>query len=263
MGFPLSFTEIEWLSVSAVEVSFLVFVLVRRLYRSHPFFSSYLLSLVLQTVTVALVYRHWGATSREYWIAAWLSQAVVVAARWLAIVEIARKVFMNYSGIWRLVGVILVTLSVAILVYTVAVSGIRFDLMVMAADRRVELFIAVFVVAMFVFARYYGLPIADADRQLAIGFCLYSCVWVINDSLYEGWRQSLGSVWDIFQTIAFLATVVIWFNALRSPELASVAPPAATISPEVYAQLSEEVNSRLLVLNNRLNHLFRSEDSRS
>jgi hypothetical protein len=154
-------------------------------------------------------------------------------------------------------------LSVAILVYAVAVSSIRFDLMVIAADRRVELFIALFVVAMFIFARYYRLAVAEADRQLAIGFCLYSCVWVVNDSLYEGWRQSLGSVWDILQTIAFLATVVIWFNALRSPEPASVTAPASTVSPEVYAQLSEEVNSRLLTLNNRLNHFFLSGDSRS
>jgi hypothetical protein len=135
--------------------------------------------------------------------------------------------------------------------------------MVISADQRVELFIAAFIVTMFVFVRYYRLPVADAERQLAIGFFLYSCVWVINDSLYEGWRQSLGSIWDYFQTIAFLASVIIWFNALRSPPPIPVSAPVTTVSPEVYAQLSEEVNSRLLTLNNRLNHLFRSGDSRS
>jgi len=263
MAVSLTFTEIEWLCVSVVEVSFLAFVLFRRLFRSHPWFSLYVLSFVLQTIVVAAVYRYWGTTSDEYWIAAWLSQAVVVATRWLAIVEIARNVFASYSGIWRLAGLILLTSSIAILLYAVAISGIRFDSMVIAADRRVELFIALFVVAMFLFARYYRLPISDTERQLAIGFCLYSCVWVINDSLYEGWRQSLGSAWDFLQTIAFVASLIIWFNALRLPERPTVPAPGKTVSPEVYAQLSEEVNSRLLTLNNRLTHLLRSKDYRS
>jgi len=258
-----SLRELVWLFVSIVEVSLLVFLLVRRLDRSYRFFSLYILSLVVQTTVVAAVYRHWGETSREYWVAAWLSQAAVVGTRWLAVVEIARKIFARYSGIWRLAGTVLLLMSIGILSYSVAVSGIRFDLMVLSADRRVELCIALFIVAMFVFARYYRLPIVDTDRQLAIGFCLYSCVWVINDSLYQGWRQSLGEVWDFILTIAFLASVIIWFNALRVAAPSTASAPAPTVSPEVYAQLSEEVNSRLLTLNNRLSHLLRSEDSRS
>jgi hypothetical protein len=120
----LNFREIVWLAVSVVEVLFLVFLLARRRYRSHPFFSLYILALVLQTVSVALGYRRWGASSREYWEAARRSQAVVVAARWLAIVEIARNVFVRYKGVWRLAGGVLLTLSMVTLTYAVAVSGI-------------------------------------------------------------------------------------------------------------------------------------------
>jgi len=259
-----SLRNLVWIFVSVVEVLFLLFLLFRRRYRSHPFFSLYVLSLVLQTVAVTLVYRHWGERSREYFSAAWYSQAVVVGARWLAVAEIARKVFVRYSGVWRLVGTILLTLAMGILAYSVAVSGHRFDLMVLAADRRVELFIALFIVAMFVFARYYRLPIVDSERQLAIGFGLYSCVWVINNTLFEGWRQQwLGEIWDIVQTVTFLASVAIWFNALRAPDPKPATESVDMVSPEVYARLSEEVNSRLVTLNNRLSHLLRSEDSRS
>jgi len=263
MVYSLNLRELVWLIVSLVEVSFLAFLLVQRLYRSHAFFSLYILSLVLQTIVVAVAYRHWGATSKEYWMAAWFSQAVVVGTRWLAVAEIARKIFARYSGIWRLAGTVLLLMSIGILSYSVAVSGIRFDLMVLSADRRVELCIALFIVAMFVFARYYRLPIADTERQLAIGFCLYSCVWVINETLYQAWRRSLGEVWDFILTIAFLASVIIWFNALRVAAPSPASAPDPTVSPDVYAQLSEEVNSRLLTLNNRLSHLLRSEDSRS
>ena len=259
----MDFRTFVWLFVSAVEVWFLLFLAYRRRYRSHPFFSLYALSLVLQTAVVALVYRHWGAASHEYFEAAWLTQAVVVGFRWLAVVEIARKVFLQYSGVWRLAGILLLALTVTILAYSVAVSGVRFDLMVLSADRRVELCIALFVVSMFVFARYYRLPIADTERQLAIGFGLYSTFWVINDSLFEGWRQSLGQVWDFAQTMAFLASVSLWFSALRRPVPSSNPALLPELSPEVYAQLSQEVNSRLLTLNNRLRHLLRSEDPRS
>jgi hypothetical protein len=154
------------------------------------------------------------------------------------------------------------TLSVVALAYSVAAAAQRFDLMVLSADRRLELFIAVFTLAMFIFARYYRLPISDTDRQLAIGLCLYSCVWVINDSLYEGWRAWLGPVWDFIQTIAFLTSVALWFGALRAFAPRSVAAPDMTVSPELYAALSEEVNSRLLTLNDRLEHFFRSKDTR-
>lgn len=262
MASTLNFREMVWVFVSVVEVLFLVFVIARRLYRSYPFFSLYILALVLQTAVVAFVYRRWGGSSLLYWIAAWYSQAAVIAMRWLAVVEIARKVFSQYSGVWKLVGVILLTASVVILTYSVAVSTNRFDLMVLSADRRLELFIAVFVLAMFIFARYYRLPISETNRQLAIGFCLYSCVWVINDTLFEGWRTWLGSVWDFIQTIAFLTSAALWFSALRAFEPQPAAAPGMIISPELHAALSQEVNLRMLTLNSRLNHLFRSKDTR-
>lgn len=258
----LNFRELVWLFVSVVEVLFLVFLLARRLYRSYPFFFLYILTLVLQTAVVAFVYRRQGGSSLWYWITGWYSQAAVIGMRWLAVVEIARKIFSPYLGVWKLVGVILLTASVVILAYSVAVSTNRFDLMVMSADRRLELFIAVFVLAVFAFARYYRLPMSDTNRQLAIGFCLYSCVWVINDTLFEGWRAWLGSVWDFIQTIAFLTSAALWFSALRAFDPLPAAVPKLALSPELHAALSQEVNSRLLTLNSRLNQLFRSKDTR-
>ena len=254
---------VSWLFVSTVEVLLLVFVLYRRQYRSHPLFTLYVFSLVLQTTVAFLAYRRWGPRSWQYFDVAWLSQASVVCARWLAVVEIARKVFVRYSGVWRLASIILLTMSLGVLLYSILAAGSRFGFVVLAAGRGVELCIALFIVAVFVSARYYRLPIVDAERQLAIGFCLYSCVWVVNITLFEAWRQSLGEVWDTFLTIAFLASVVIWVVALRAPARESVSTSAPALSPEQYAQLSTEVSSRLVALNDRLNQLFRSGGHRS
>jgi len=180
----------------------------------------------------------------------------------MAVVEIARKAFASYSAIWRLVGLVLLALTLGIMVYSISVARDRFSLMVRYADRRVEFSTALFVVAMFVFARYYRLPISEAERQLAIGFGLYSCVWVKNESLYEGWKESLGPIWYMIQTLAFLASVIVWCKAMRS--VAPVPAPARMpeLTPEMYARLSEEVDSRLPTLHKRLSHLLGSKDAR-
>ena len=255
--------EMIWLFVSLVEVLFLAYLVVLRVYRSHLFFFLYALSLVIQTAAVALAYRHWGNESSEYSYAAWISQAFIVGMRWLAVAEIARQILGKYTGIWRLANIMLFVLGLAVLAYAILISGMQLNSMVMSADRGVEMCIAVFVVGMFSFARYYRLPIADLERQLAIGFCLYSSVWVINDTIYLGWRRWLGPTWDFILTIAFLASLALWAKAFRAPVASPLTAPEPELSPEIYAHLSEEVNSRLLTLNTRLNHLLRSEDSRS
>jgi hypothetical protein len=263
MGDPVGLRNLIWLFVSLAEVLFVFYIMVERHYRAHPFFFLYVLSLVLQSAVVALMLWHWGPSSLQYAYAAWTTQALIVGMRWLAVAEIARKILGQFTGVWRLANIILFLLGLAIIAYAFLTSRNRLDSVVLSADRSVELSIAAFVVGIFAFARYYRLPIADSERQLAIGFCLYSCAWVINGSIYEGWRQWLGPIWDFFLTVAFLASMMIWFNALHAPTAAPEAAPETDLTPESYRQLSKEVSTRLLILNARLSQLLRSEDSRS
>jgi hypothetical protein len=98
--------------------------------------------------------------------------------------------------------------------------------------------------------------------MLAIGFCLYSCFFVINDSIYETVRVAFGALWNYLDMPTFTATLLLWISAVyRSAEVQDLAPSSA-LAPELYTDLSRKLNSRLLLLNHRLNHLFRSEDSR-
>jgi len=264
-----------WLIVSVLEVLFFAFLLVRRFYRSHPIFFLYAFSLVLQTATVAMSVQLWGDKGFGYWYTAWISQALVIGMRWSAIAEITRKILGGYSGIWRLANVVLFVLSIFVLVYALWTSHITLDLAVLSADRGVELCIAVFVVVMFGFARYYRLPVPDLEKQMAIGFCLYSCAWVVNDTIVdmavraapEKWAQSLGATWDLFLSAAFIASLTLWTRAIHVARRVPVADENAPTEPvrltsEHYARLSEEVSSRLTLLNHRLNHLLGSKDSR-
>jgi hypothetical protein len=256
-----NFQNVTWILTALLEVTLLFDVLQRKFYRSYPAFFAYVLAVILQAALMAGADAHWGSTSKQAWMVAWSSQPVVLCARWCAVVEIARKVLAGYGGIQRMATRILMVLGVCMLAYSFVFSRFIWALMVLNADRAVELCIATFVVCMFVFARYYRLPMLNLERQLAIGFCLYSCAWVINDSIFE---NRPGAMWDLFyhlNVLAFLASLLLWIGAVRAPAEARSVAPETQLSPEMYGQLSEKLNSRLNLLNHRLDHLFRSGDS--
>lgn len=259
---PLKLLDALWALTTVLEVILLAVIFRRGLNRSHPAFSVYILAAVLQSISVACSSRYWGPQSIQNFNTFWGSQAVVVCARWLAVAEITRKVLAGYSGIWRMASRILFVLGLIILTYSIAASGNRWELGVLNADRAVELCMGAFIVCMFLFARYYRLAIANLERQLAIGFCLFSCTWIVNNSIFESWRDTLGVWWNFLGLLSFLASLALWFSAVRQPAEAKRPAASQPLSPEVYAQLSRQLNSRLHVLNNRLVHLFRSEDSR-
>lgn len=261
---PVNLRNLAWAITTLFEIVLFAYILRRKVHRSHPAFALYSVTVLLQGVVVAVAYRVLGTESMRYFNIAWGAQAVVVCVRWLAVTEITRRVLAEYSGIWRLTSRILVIVAAFILVYSIVVSDMRWDQVITSADRAVELCLAVFIVCMFLFARYYRLAIASLERQLAIGFCLFSCFWVINNSIYQHWGRSATTLWEVLSIFSFLASLLIWTNAVRLATEAqeSAARSPVRVSPQQYAELSQRLDSRLQLLNNRLNRLLRSEDSR-
>jgi len=259
---PLHLNDFTWALTTLLELILLVYLFRRQLYRSHPLFSTYLLATVLESGAVALSYRYWGAQSMQYFDVASSSQMAVVCARWLAVGEVARKVLRDYLGIWGIARRILFVLGAITLTYAVSLSKRHSDLAVLNADLAVELCLGAFIVCMFLFARYYRLTVRDLERRLAVGFCLFSCTWVINHSVFENWRKELGLWWEFLSVLSFLVSLVVWISALRRPVEAQEVVSPAPLAPEMYGNLSQQLNSRLHTLNNLLNQLLRSEDSR-
>ena len=260
---PLNLRNLAWAITVLLEVVLFFYLLRKRLYRSHPAFFVYVLSTILQNACVMFAHRHWGSQSIQSWNIGWGSQAVVLCARWFAVAEIARKIFSRYSGIWKLASGILFAVGLGVLGYSIAWHGVRLQGIVLSADRAVEFSLGSFIVGTFLFAHYYRLTIANLERRLAIGFCLYSASWVISDSFYEYWRSSFGGLWNFLEILAFLASLLLWITAVRSATEPCEEEVQLVVPPEVYEQLSQELNSRLQLLDNRLNNLLRSGDSRS
>jgi hypothetical protein len=258
---PTVLRNANWAFTTFLEVVLLVYLVRQKRFLSYPAFSFYVILIILQSAAIALTFRYLGESSKEAYRISWGSQAFVICARWLAVIEITKKTLAKYSGIWALVTRILLVLTGCVLAYTIFTSPNILDLVVLNADRALELCIATFIVCMFLFVRYYRVDMQRFERILAIGFCLYSCSQVINDTLYEEHLKTGGTLWTYLSTLAFLATLLLWLGAVRtSPATAQVANEL-TVKPEVYGDLSPKLNSRLQLLNNRLNRLFRSEDS--
>lgn len=262
MAAALILRNLSWALSTLLELVLLYFLVRRRVYRSHPAFFSYLLIALLQSAVVATAYRLFGPATATSYNIAWGSQVVVICARWLAITEIAKSALGTFSGIWAMVSRILFVLGIGVLVYSIAEAQDQWTLAVLTADRAVEMCIASFIVAMFVFVKYYRVQMSHMDRTLAIGFCLYSCFFVINDSIYQAWIHMAGPLWNYLETVTYLATLLLWIGAVWRHSESPMPATGLVLTPADYLELSDKLNSRLNVLNNRLDKLFHSGDSR-
>lgn len=230
----------------------------RKSYRAHPFFFIYVLAFLAQNLVLAVSYRLWGFGSVISYRIAWGTQIGIVMVRALAVVEICRRTLRNYPGIWALGQRIFLAIAALVLVYSWAVGGHNWQLATLTLDRGLELAMATSLLGLFLFVAYYQVPVGSADRLLAIGFFLYSCVLVLNNTILERWLTRYATLWNLVGTGSFLGSLVLWNWALGR------AQPRRSIEPQLlpgnhYRSLSPAINARLNSLNDRLCNFWRAE----
>jgi hypothetical protein len=260
---PLNLGNLEWALTTLTELILLVYLVGRKHFRSHPVFSAYILIAILQSVLMAATYSIWGFQSRKAWLIFWLSEIAVTLVRFAAVMEVTRHILSPFSGVWALGRRVLLATTACVLVYTALLSREYWYKLPLNLDRGAGLAVAAVIVALLLFARYYGLPMENLDRSLCIGFCLYSCFSVINDSIFEKYLLSYLSFWNFLGVLTFLASLLIWVGAARAYPVKAPARDIAVVSMEEYRKLSTELNARLRRLNERLDHVPHSEDQHS
>jgi hypothetical protein len=252
---PILLSYIAWAATTAVEVLLLTLIIRRKLYRSHPLFCLYVSCTIVQSALAVRVYMQWGFLSDTAWRWIWASQGAVVLFRAIAVWETTRRLLSTYTGVWALASKLLLAVGIAICTLCIFFSHRNLYDGVMDADRGVELSISAVIVGVFLFLRYYGLAAKPPDRQLALGFCLYSSFFVINFSLFERFIQTYVNFWNFLDILTFLATLFIWTKTVRSYSIALEAPPAiagGAMSKETYQNASPVLNHKLASLNERL-----------
>ena len=234
---------------------------VRKNYRAYPAVSIYLLLNLVLGVLMFLVYRRWGFFSKPSWLISWGVQALVLCARGLAVMEVCKHLLSHYRGVWALAWRILLGCASLVLLYAglAASHGLKFVLP--KAERALELAIAAVIVGVLVFLRYYEVEAKREDRSLAIGFCLYSCFSVLNNTVLERFLDSYASLWNFLGMLAFLASMLLWTWALRKPQTER---SLRTLLPTgVYQTLAPQFNLRLRLLNEQLVQFWKTEATRN
>lgn len=251
-----------WAITTFLELLLLVLLVRKKAFLNYPFFSAYLITAILQSAAIAVLYSTPGLGRMTEWNIAWGTQAAVTIIRALALVELTRKILSGFVGIWALAWRLLLCVGLGVLCYTLLFSKGQSEWLILNAVRGFELGSAAVVVAMLLFARFYYLPLHLLPRALAIGFCLYSAFYVIDYSLLERTVQQYGELWNFLGILTFMASLVVWIRAANQYVTSEDVVKPAVIPPELYGKLSAEVNLRLHLLNRHLMQLLHTEDRR-
>jgi hypothetical protein len=250
-------TQITW-AISAAGVLALLSILVaRRSYRAHPFFFSYLVIVLAQNAALATLYEPGENASPSYWRAAWILHAIVVAARALAAAEVCRHVLGGFRGIWVLAKRLLLSCGLAVATVYALIAILQDGRMAaISAAMGMDLAIAVVLVVLLVFARYYRVTGEPVERFVAAGLCICSCFVVINDTFFERWLQSYEPVWVILNTTVFTVIVCVWlYSFSRYTDNRPGHRAFSHLDEAVYRSFSPRINSHMRMLNEQLGKL--------
>ncbi len=230
-------------------------LLLRRSYRIYPAFAFYAFLSLAQGTLLFLAYHRWAFASMAAWRIGWISQAIVICARAFAVVELCRSVLAQYKGVWALAWRIFIASASLVLLYSLVSSKHEWVSALPSAERGLDLAIASAIVGIFLFARYYAVSVDPVVRILALGFFLFSCFGVLNDTILERWLYNYSALWNILNSLTFLASLSLWTWALRLPRTAPIREKV--LLPEtVYSTMGFEVNRRLYLLNESLSHFW-------
>lgn len=254
--------NVIWALTNLTEVVLLVYLIRRNFRHTHPAFFSYLLGVIVQAVLLLTTYSIAGFDSDPARNIGWSSQFVITCLRFLAVFEVAKCILSPYAGIWGLARRLLLGCALVVLIYTISFSSWDWRMIILSIQKSAELGIAAFIVALLLFARYYRLPIPDLYRSLAVGFGLYSCFVVINDTLLERYLLTYETSWGFLDMFTYLASLSVWIVAVRAYDPAKAAAKVAVSDPDRLAELRPELNLRLRLLNDQLQSLMDSGSRR-
>jgi hypothetical protein len=256
------FQQALWALNSAGEIVLLTLLVVRKNYRSYPAFSFYLLVDLAIGATRLFVYRIWGFDSAIAYHIGWGTQGMVLFARALAVAEVCRHLLSRYRGVWALTWRILLLCAAVVLSFSILAARRDWGLALPTADRGLELSIATVIVVLLLFARYYDVQGGHVVRSLAIGFCLYSCFAVLNNTVLERFLYDYSALWNLLGMLAFLASLSVWTLSLLHSQ-SEVQPKEILLPGGIYQAIAPEINLRLRLFNEQLSRFWKVEAGRS
>jgi hypothetical protein len=261
-GLP-SWQQWLWALNVGVQIGLCYLIVRRSAYKYLPFLLFYLAADIAQSAVTFLAYQESGFSTWASLKVAWSAQAAVIATRGMAVAEICKNSLHQYQGIWALGWRILSGVGALVVLYAAlaplaARRGVSWvTAMVLAADRGLELALVAILVSLLIFARYYRIALYRPHEALAVGFCFFSCVSVLNDSIFSVLLRRYAFTWNGLRMSAYLLVLIAWLQAFY--KLAPVRPLTPVLIPQaLYDEHVPQMNERLRELNDRLRRIFKS-----
>jgi len=249
-----------WICNIALEVAVPFLMAWKRHYRTFPAIFLYLVINLLQAVVVYAVYLRKGYNSWPAFWTYWISQGVVVLARWTAVSELCRLILGQYKGIWALAWRVLAVLGGSAMLLALTLGGHNFVRIISTFDLSLEVSMGIVLLAFFFFAGYYKVVIENSLRTMAIAFCLYSLFRAFNDLVLQSFLRGYASTWNLVDETTYFATLMLLGSAVYL--FGSVSIPRVVLLPRsAYAEIAPQINARLSLLNERLSEFLRSKQA--
>jgi hypothetical protein len=256
VGASLSFL---WYLTMLLDVVLAALLLRRRAFRSFPFFTIFIFVSIARSFALWSVYRVSGFSSRQAFKVYWITQIILLVARGAVCAELCRYVLRRYSKrFWFIARNILLTIAAGIILYAALDSLhvlFRVSSLIVAAERGLELSIALVLVALLLVALRYPIVIPRTPFLLVIGLCFYSLVQTLNNTLIH-WLSGQFPAWNNFRIIAFQASLLLWILAFMGRDSDSEDKPIDIVS-EAYPKYEKEISQRLRALDGDLEEITR------
>ena len=244
---------VAWALCFVLQLAVVCLLMLRGHYLQFPAFTVYISGTVAENIAEFAAYQHYGFSSTPARSIAWSMQTVITLLRFLAVAELCRRIFGRYRGIWGLIWRALAIPAGLVAMVAMFAGSHDIEFRVLYADRAANLSLSFVAVAIFAFARYYNVRPSARTQALALGFLLYSCFLVLNDTFLEVAPFAYQQAWNFLGTVAFVGSLLVWGWAVHTAAVEEADP--ALLPAGVYETLSPDVNRRLASLNERLSGL--------
>jgi len=218
-----SLTYVNWLAGPLLQITLLIFMVLRKVHKQFPRFFSYILFQTLKSACLFVAYRYFPDS---YFDAYWTGNAVSVIFTVAVMDEILHSLFQEYGGI-QILGTTIFRWSCGLLVLLAILgasssdaAGDRLVAVVFAFDRSVRLM----QVGLFLLLMFLCRSLKNCSRQqvfgIALGFGVFASVELILVSIVMWYGNGHASTISLLKSTAYNAVTLVWIGYLKQePQL--------------------------------------------